>query len=297
MRSSKAISYSDAKSLDPNQVAYYTLNDGQVLYLKRPREEVSTRLSSRPLGSDIVELTESDTRGQYRATFTSADTRFKRRSQTPNVRNTYAGVVEERKNYKFYASGLNTTPGEEEETNVNLRAQNVKTTEETCSCSSCTCPRCPYCHKRKVASYGYESRIRATNLLRAQSPSMKRRKVYKVVEAVPVRLTEYEGDVEEYVGSGEERYVDERSTLRCSRCSGACPYCGRGGQIAYTGVTNVDEYRGACCACRCHGTDNLRRSTVTILGAQQPEYLDNYRFHETVNTTKEKRSRSVANHY
>lgn len=301
------------------KVAYYPLNDGSVVVVKKPREEVSsTRLSTLPLDSDIVELTETDTKNRYRATFRHNDYRKSRRSKTPSQKKSYAGVVEERRNYKFYASGTGTVPGVDEEevveTSYRERAVPPQVVEITDTYPCCNCHRCPYCNKikreryveydRGVCPYCMGRRVdtTCTSHYRA-APPQRRVKKYKIIEAVPVRLTEYEGEVEEDdIDDGElvEYYPDEEkevfvdSGLRCNRCSRfvECPYYqGRNVRNIVTTTPTYDD--GYCPRCSC----GLHSRNIITTTKHQPEYLDNYRFHEIRGTSAGKRSKSANNKY
>lgn len=343
-------------TVQPETVKKVDLNTPQVHkpYQGKPTtEEVSLKnneayIQQPNLGNEVYEIPPKNNLN-YTPRYSNAEySSYRRRTRTPVQRTSYGGIVEERPNYTFYASGIGTIGGDEINENVNYsRTYNVTETtpiqravsntqqvevsvpidERQCTCVPCSecpvcsrtlvqsktevvrsqnvtggpspCPLCGEYHKMK-SSVNQTSSIRQTNNMRAiKQPVVQKKQLYKVIEAVPVRLSEYEkvDYVEEQpfepASVNNLRSVKQEEIVE-TRNSG-CPYCQR-----CTGYTEECLKCSKCGGVHNENYNNYREegySRVIRSSRKYPDYLDNYRFHEINESGNFRRSKSQARYH
>ncbi len=253
-----------------------------------------------PIQSDVVEITEDEMGRNYRTSFISNNGYgIDKKSRTPGQKRYYAGVAENRRNYKLFISGEGTIPGEQEKVRYKVKNYKVNNVCKTCTCCcacTCTCSPCTCCLKIKryqVCGSGCCCSCRChvctvpvrTTAIRYRSP-IKTRKIVKVIDAVPVRLTEYAN------AECDQGYVYEKDV--CSSGVQKCAYCGSIiAKTAYSGCNCCCK-----CACRVYKCPKVIGGTRYISSIRQPEYLNNYTCHQIrCRSPCMKKSRSYAKYY
>lgn len=238
----REISPEDAKYIDPNLVQSMRLSDGTTVVVNREgsqnyyQQTQTQRLC--PRHSQVRETREEVT------------------TETTTNRGNYAGVVEERRNYQLYESGVTNAKKEVKEV---VRAE-PPAPIEYCTCAHDICPccgrrkrtttttvetyepcplrtrevktecyHCPKCHKN-IAGETRETREETSYVRTAPVRQEYKTTSYQIqrqTEEAPLRNSQTKTFISEYV-QPKYTYAEQEFPARQTRCKEAnCQYCGR----------------------------------------------------------------------
>lgn len=213
----REISPEDAKYIDPTQVTSMQLSDGTTVVVKREEEMGGCPIHSRrqqrqetyteerafcgcPIhSSQQRQETTTTYQENYRARAAPAMETYQSQTTTTEERGNYAGVVEDRRNYRLYESGVTNSRRDQEE-------------ECTCNCNICPC-----CGKIKRTTEFQEEVLRAPAPRVTQTQT---RTTYQT-QTAPLRTSQTKTFISEYV---QPKYVYADTT---TTTTGVCPRCGK----------------------------------------------------------------------
>lgn len=141
---------------------------------------------------------------------------------TENERGNYAGVVEDRRNYRLYESGVSNTKKQQ--------VQEVKeeVQDDVCTCCTCNCNICPCCGKLKRGSQE-QTTTYTEEVLRAQ-PRVAQTRTTETrysSQTVPMRTSQTKTFISEYVQPKYVYSTEQQTTSTSHQCGHECQYCGK----------------------------------------------------------------------
>ena len=253
----RQISPDAIKTIDTNQVAYFTLTDGSVVIVKPPENENQDIVEQKEIveietteaNPEMDQKLESKNNEEQNAEIQLVKVEYKDEEQpeankvvsgnfeklgnSENLQKqdldeegkvlSYGGVVEERNNYKFYVSGVGyVDPNDPGYTQESQEVQQVQEPQEICylcgnACTGESCDMCQSQEKVENVNQGQNLRVKnfnmsaTTRIGNVQGYVRQNGQLYKVIEAVPVKLNEYDGI--EYAQNNNTR-KEEKTQLK-----------------------------------------------------------------------------------